>query len=383
MGQLCGSEDKKSIKSNNNSKTASSPKSSGKSLGYSWEQCPAVPKKLDRSTINKNDFWIRDRTDETIIRRPGDICGEQFIIENCTNCDFYVLDNSETITIDKCNNCRFFIGPIASSIFVRTSENVKFGALACQQFRTRDCKNMDVLLYSGTRPIIETTTNIRIGCFNAYYVELANQFSFSKLSVFNNIWNVIHDFTPDQNGSNYSFLPNTTRYTDFMKSISSVCPDVLSEEQEKNLLQDGQILVPLTIPTSEESNYRDQSRAIVFLPGHSGDASQFTRLFYSSEEAKNGQIAISKTKECKFDQTAPRLMFKRSDSSEASKATKLIPQGATIVFKIVGNTNNQLDTILDRLCHNINTSGCYRAKNDQEARELIEYVFVSHRSDIN
>lgn len=43
---------------------------------------------------------------------------------------------------------------------------------ASQQFRTRDCKRMDLFLYSATHPAIESCHNLRFGCFTANYTEL-------------------------------------------------------------------------------------------------------------------------------------------------------------------------------------------------------------------
>ena len=356
---------------------SSSSSSASTETGFSWQQTKSVAKKLDRETIDVNDFIVKDRVDETIIRKPGEICGEQFIIENCTNCDIYLLDHSATITIDNCKNCRFFIGPMASSVFIRTTEDCKFGALACQQFRTRQCKNLDVLLYAQTRPIIEMSSNIRLGCFNAYYVELVDQFAFSRLSVFNNNWSTVYDFTPADT-LNYSYLPTGTKYTDLVSPISTICPEVLSEEQENNLVADGQTLVPLTPPTDDKTF--DYAKAILFLPGFSEDASQFVRLFYATAEAKESKVVISRAKEWKFKETDAKQMFK--NSPDASKAQKQVPKGATIAIKVSGNTDD-VNSVLQKLSQGLNKSAYYIPESKEETRNVIEYIFNIHTADVS
>lgn len=55
------------------------------------------------------------------------------------------MDSSSTLSIDDCENCRIFIGPSQSSVFVRTTKNSNL-IIACGQFRSRDCKDLKILL---------------------------------------------------------------------------------------------------------------------------------------------------------------------------------------------------------------------------------------------
>eukprot|EP00965_Chrysotila_dentata_P027261 905528-Pleurochrysis_carterae.AAC.1 len=43
------------------------------------------------------------------------VSGQQFIIEECEDCDIYVLDYSAQVTIDLCRRCRIFLGPVEAS----------------------------------------------------------------------------------------------------------------------------------------------------------------------------------------------------------------------------------------------------------------------------
>lgn len=119
--------------------------------------------------------------------------GQQFLIEEVKDCNVYLFDDSAAVNIDVAENCRFFIGPCASSLFVRDCKNCDVVA-AVQQFRTRDCKNLRVLLFTQTRPIIETSSNVSLGCFTMSYFDLEAQFERAHLSVWNNHWSEVHDF---------------------------------------------------------------------------------------------------------------------------------------------------------------------------------------------
>lgn len=38
-----------------------------------------------------------------------------------------------------------------------------------QQFRSRDCKNIDIFLYCATQPAIESCYDLTFGCYSANY----------------------------------------------------------------------------------------------------------------------------------------------------------------------------------------------------------------------
>ncbi|XP_045716429.1 protein XRP2 [Phyllostomus hastatus] len=164
---------------------------------YSWDQ---------REKVDPKDYMFSGLKSETVGRLPGTVAGQQFLIQDCENCNIYIFDHSATITIDDCTNCIIFLGPVKGSVFFRNCRDCKC-ALACQQFRVRDCRKLEVFLCCATQPIIESSTNIKFGCFQWYYPELAFQFKDAGLSIFNNNWSNIHDFTPVSGELNWSLLP--------------------------------------------------------------------------------------------------------------------------------------------------------------------------------
>lgn len=173
---------------------------------YSWDK---------REKIDVKNFMLDNLSSETVGRMPGSINGQQFIIQNCQNCDIYVFDHCASVTVDDCTSCRIFIAAIKSSIFIRDSSNCVI-ATCCQQFRTRDCKKIDALLCCVTQPIIESTTGVKFGCFQFQYPQLKEQLFAAGLSPFNNNWSSIHDFTPVPGENNYAFIKKSTVMTDYL-----------------------------------------------------------------------------------------------------------------------------------------------------------------------
>lgn len=92
------------------------------------------------------------------------IAGQQFIIDTADDCDIFLFDYSAQVTVDFATNCRIFIGPCESSVFLRDCRRCRV-VCACQQLRTRDCADVDLMLFCSTQPSIETTRDLRISCF--------------------------------------------------------------------------------------------------------------------------------------------------------------------------------------------------------------------------
>lgn len=145
--------------------------------------------------LNPADFIVSGKTGETIIRRCGEVQGQSFAIEELTGCTVLVLDHSEQVTIDECKDCKIFVAACCSSVFIRDCENCVL-AVCCQQLRTRDVKDSDLLVFSTTEPIIESSSELRIGCLDISYFGHAAHLDAARLSPWDNRFSEIHDFTP-------------------------------------------------------------------------------------------------------------------------------------------------------------------------------------------
>ena len=70
-------------------------------------------------------------------------------------------------------NC-VFVCLYFCSVFVRDCKECKL-LVACQQFRTRDCKRIHIFLSCKSQPIIEASTEMYFGCYQCYYSELSSE----------------------------------------------------------------------------------------------------------------------------------------------------------------------------------------------------------------
>ncbi|XP_063956961.1 protein XRP2-like [Lytechinus pictus] len=173
---------------------------------FSWEK---------REKLDIKDFTFADLKGEEVGKVPGKINGQRFIIKNCEDCTIYLFDHMATITVDDCTNCRLFVGPNKGSIFLRNCSSMKC-VIACQQFRTRDCKSIETLLHCDSKPIIESSIKMKFGCFQFYYPELYDQFKAAGLKAFSNTWSNIHDYTPVPGEENWTLLPEDLNVEEFL-----------------------------------------------------------------------------------------------------------------------------------------------------------------------
>ncbi|CAD7954729.1 unnamed protein product [Amoebophrya sp. A25] len=206
---------------------------------FSWEK---------KQSINKKDYMLMDRKNEVIVKEGLQL--QQFVVDGCENCDIFVLDPMATVSIDYSKNCRIFMGPIESSIFVRNCENCSF-VMCVQQFRSRECKDCKMALFSQTDPIIEYSNNMEFSCFPLCYFALKQQLDICKINAYANKWYKIFDFNKREDGVlNYSLAKAyNTKETlkeliDFEKCTSTELRDEVFQHMESGGLFP---VIPITV----------------------------------------------------------------------------------------------------------------------------------------
>ena len=159
-----------------------------------------------KQKFNKADFMFKGLKGETLIKKPGDVNGMDFMIKDLEDCTVYILDHLACIQMDRCTNCKFYIGPIKGSIFVRNSKNCTI-SVACSQFRCRDLFDSKVYLYCGNEPVIESSASLTFAPYNFKYPGLVKQADAAGLHKEVNKWDLIFDFTKQESGElNYQIM---------------------------------------------------------------------------------------------------------------------------------------------------------------------------------
>lgn len=231
---------------------------------------PAAPGKV----LNPEDYVISKKTEEVNVRSEGSIDGQQFNIEECVDCDIFLMDNIATSFVDECERCRIFIGPVETSIMIRNCRSCDF-VVACQQFRARDCLDCRFSIFCSTEPVIETSTNLLFSCFDFNYFSLRQQLERSKLQPWNNKWWMIYDFNKKPNRVNWGFLSQE-------ESAKLLKTELVESFSEDERTMDP--AVPLTWG-SRPKPFED-SCFVIFLPG----SDQYIEAFLSRAHQKEDWI---------------------------------------------------------------------------------------------
>ena len=71
---------------------------------YSWDV-------RRQENQDPSKFVIEDTLDSEVVKAPGTIKGQQFIVRNCKNTNIYLYDHCNTVSVDDCKDCNIFIGP--------------------------------------------------------------------------------------------------------------------------------------------------------------------------------------------------------------------------------------------------------------------------------
>ncbi|XP_076043235.1 protein XRP2-like [Oratosquilla oratoria] len=312
---------------------------------YSWE---------NREKVNPADFTIENVTSGEYGRLPGTIKGQQFIIQNCQSSFIYLFDHINTITVDDCSGCTMFIGPTTGSLFLRDCQDCIVVA-ACGQFRIRDCHKMDIFLHCQTQPIIEASTKMRFGCFQAYYPQLKEQFDKASLSIFNNNWANIHDFTPVEGEKNWSVMSQAT----VDQSVKLPTSELLKSVQVS--FDPSQSVVPYTRGSPNVG--RDEASLVILFFNDQQHAR--AKEFISVLKDELPQSVIQLSREVKMEPSDAERVF------QVQKYKMVVNQGPVIALLCLGFDVQQVcSKIASRM--NENCEG-----------KLKEVVYVTSDSDTN
>ena len=138
----------------------------------------------------------RDGERASRTKAPGDVSGQPFSIEDCSDAELRLLDWSETVQVDRCERCRVFIAASCESVFLRNISDCVV-TVAAKQLRMRDCSRVTVYLYAKTDPIVEASSLITFAPFNGACSGLAEAFSAASLDPRYNHWKRVFDFSKD------------------------------------------------------------------------------------------------------------------------------------------------------------------------------------------
>mmetsp|Transcript_8528 Transcript_8528/g.20126 ORF Transcript_8528/g.20126 Transcript_8528/m.20126 type:complete len:418 (-) Transcript_8528:911-2164(-) len=267
-----------------------------------------------RKKLDPKDFEFMNEKGKVLIKEPGSINGQPFNIGDCEDCDIYICDYIAQVQIDCCKNCRIFIGPTEASIFIRNCEGCKC-IMACRQYRARECLDCDTLLYASTAPVVEESKRMRFGCFRFFYFSLAQQLEAVKLSVFDNKWSEIYDFTPAD--GNWTFLPLDTKATDLIKPLSDVGASFVSPE-EAALHSDSEV-VPLTVGLRKDLANSSDKAFLMIMPDKTEEGLKLL------SKLTDKSLNIIQTKELNLDAAkAKQLMLKAGGALASSLSKKTV-----------------------------------------------------------
>jgi hypothetical protein len=73
-----------------------------------------------RNAVNLKDYIIENIENGEVLKMPGSVNGQQFVIQNCKNTSIYVFDHANTVTVDDCINCKIILAAVKGRYVVNS-----------------------------------------------------------------------------------------------------------------------------------------------------------------------------------------------------------------------------------------------------------------------
>uniref|UniRef100_A0A7S1P384 C-CAP/cofactor C-like domain-containing protein n=1 Tax=Vitrella brassicaformis TaxID=1169539 RepID=A0A7S1P384_9ALVE len=341
-------------------------------LQQQQQQQASVSQQQQKKKLRREDFILSNRKDAVVEREAGTIDGQQFVIEDCTGCDVYLLDWSATITVDYCTDCRFLIGPVEGSIFFRNCKGCDV-LVICQQFRTRECQDCRFGLFCTTEPIVEMSSGLEFGCFDFCYFSLREHMSKAHLSLWDNKWYRIYDFSAtaaaaaqdeDDDKPNWTFIQQSS-----VRGLvdASKCGALSPEEA------DMKSSLPVSLGT--ENLPYGESCVVLVLPGAENEGLIDTLV----EGANKVGGVLYQTRMMICDPPKLKELFDRhSDVSAIQKGSKV----NVIGIEIGGNSiHSTLQSVIQE-DDALRTSKLIHLVDEAKAKPLSKEFFLQWKDDI-
>ena len=103
-----------------------------------------------KAKLDPKDFIFLKKKGETLVKAPGSINGQQFVVDSCIDCTIYVMDMCDSLMIDDCVNCKIVVGPTTGSIFIRDCTDCQCVFMVGRCRLTPGWKQLTPRLLSGT-----------------------------------------------------------------------------------------------------------------------------------------------------------------------------------------------------------------------------------------
>jgi hypothetical protein len=128
-----------------------------------------------RDYMVANFYSFRKRSNEKLVKYPGDLAGQPFEISQLESCTVLILDVTSQVNITGIRNSRVFITPCAGAVFISNAVNCLF-SIASSQLRVSYSEDCVINAHVQNPPSIEMSRDITFGNFNGLHSLIKQQY---------------------------------------------------------------------------------------------------------------------------------------------------------------------------------------------------------------
>mmetsp|Transcript_6965 Transcript_6965/g.13919 ORF Transcript_6965/g.13919 Transcript_6965/m.13919 type:complete len:1287 (+) Transcript_6965:60-3920(+) len=156
------------------------------------------------------DLVLAGQKGKTIVLGPGETSGRALTLSDLANCEVVVLDVVGQVSCERLVNCRLFLAANAGSCILKHCRGSIF-TMALKQFRVLESHDCTFFLMVQTDPIVEKSSALYFGAYNASHPMLPNLHTQAGLEIHGEgNWASVFDFSTgslaDAGPANWSLI---------------------------------------------------------------------------------------------------------------------------------------------------------------------------------
>jgi hypothetical protein len=164
-----------------------------------------------RSISNLNGHTVIIDSNQLKVEGSDQEFGD-FTLYKLTNCQIRITGLTTALRLSRLEDCTVISAPVNGSIFVQHCKNLVLHS-ASRQIRIHDTTNSSFLIYTQSRPTIETCSGLKFGPYDVSHDSMESWLNQCEFVLERNEWLNVQDFNwlLRANSPNWSPIPESDR----------------------------------------------------------------------------------------------------------------------------------------------------------------------------
>jgi len=264
-----------------------------------------------------------------ITKKPGDINGGNFTVEDVKEARILLLDHVGDVLINNVNSADVVVGPASGCVRLKDCNKCNI-VVACREIKIAKCDNIRVFVSAATPPIVGWgSKNVFIGPFTAAYPGISEHFAAAELNPRHNCWRNSVDRDAEKKRKK-----SKSKSTGRAPFVLMDAARTFDEEGSKfhfplDTEPDAEVVNPVTVDAEciDEELAREKERAKAKEEAEAAAKAE-------AEAAKKAEIAAAEAK-AKAEKEAAEKKAAEEQKAAEEAAANAVPEVMTLKYEFV------------------------------------------------